>query len=293
MKKTKFLTAIAAVSLAITAMVSNAATVNFNDGDLIVGFTAGGGQGSGQVVLVSLGDVTTLRNLSTPNLSLSNISQILSNTYGSTWYDRTDLYFGAVALFNIDDGSGTITNGDPMQTIYASKTRTTVGTAGSAGSTAWTVGNSGNRNTIANNIINMQDNATSGFNVATADPSNASAAIMNSAGTTWDVYNPPGAGAANNTSFGAALTVTGLGIQQAFSGGTYGTFSGTTIEGAVDLYRILNSNGSSTLAGTVTVQSNGDIGFAAAVPEPSTWALVGLGLFSVLIFRRRSALLNR
>lgn len=287
MKKTKFLTAIAAVSLAITAMVSHAATVNFNQGDLVVAFTTNAGAGAGQSVLVSLGDATTFRDLNTNNFALTNIGSILDNTFGLAaggsvaWYDRTDLYWGAVALFS-SSRQGNVNEGDPDLTIYASKARPSAGTA----STAWTIGSSTNRGNTASQMASM----LGAFDNVTADGSNPAAGIETSNGTSWDHYNPP-AGSANSSFIN--LTSSGLGIEQKFGAGSYGTVAGTAVEGDLDIYRILDTSSAGTRIGSIVVQQNGDVGFVAAVPEPSTWALIGVGLFSVLIFRRRSAVVTR
>lgn len=290
MKKTKFLTAIAAVSLAITAMVSNAATVAYNPGDLVVAFTTNAGTGSGKTVLLSLGDVTTLRDLNTNNFALSNIGSLLDNTFGLAgggsvaWYDRTDLYWGAVALFS-SSRQGNVNEGDPDLTIYASKSRTSVGSA----STAWTIGSQTNRGNTATAMSTM----LTAFDGVTADSSNAAAGVETSNATSWDHYNPP-AGSANS-SF-TNLTSTGVGIEQKFTGSSYGNVGGTDVEGMIDIYRILdtttNANpggvaGTGSRIGSLVIQQNGDVGFVAAVPEPSTWALIGFGLLTVVIFRRR------
>lgn len=290
MKKHKFLTAIAAASLALSAMVSQAALVNYNPGDLVVAFTTNAGTGAGQTVLLDLGDVTTLRDLNTNNFALANIGSILDGTFGigagssTAWYDRTDLYWGAVALYS-SSRQLSVREGDPDLTIYASKSRPSVG----SNSTAWSISLSGNRSTTATLMSTMLTT----FAGQTADGSNANVAIETSSSTSWDHYNPP---VTSNASF-TNLSSTGVGIEQKFAAGSYGTVGGNAVEGMLDIYRILDTTtgaspggsvGVGSRIGSLTVDSTGEVGFVAAVPEPSTWALIGLGLFSVLIFRRRS-----
>jgi hypothetical protein len=271
-KKTMILAA------ALFAIVSaNAATVNYSPGDLIIGFTTNSGTGAGQVVLVSLGSATALRDATTNNFSITTIGVDLEGTFGANWYDRTDLYWGAIGVYN-SVPEGATTNGDLDGTVYVSRARTAVGTAGTKNSTAWNTSNSGD-DTALSGLGAMQTN----FDGQTASDNNANVAVFDKNSVSWDKYNPPVANA--NISFGA-YSSTGLGIEQKFAAGSYGTMLGNDIEGALDLYRNVY-HGSAGYEGTLTINKDGDIGYVVTVPEPSTYALIGLGLGAVLFFRRR------
>lgn len=271
-KKTMILAA------ALFAIVSaNAATVNYSAGDLIVGFTTNAGTGAGQVLLVSLGSATALRDATTNNFSITTIGVDLAGTFGANWYDRTDLYWGAIGVYN-SVPEGATTNGDLDGTVYVSRARGTVGTAGSASSTAWNTSISGD-NSALSRLGAMQTN----FDSQTASANNANAAVFDKNASSWDKWNPPVI--TNGVSFGA-YNSSGLGIQQKFAAGSYGTMLGNDIEGALDLYRNVY-DGNAGYEGTLTINQNGDIGYVVTVPEPSTYALIGLGLGAVLFFRRR------
>jgi len=270
-KKTMILAA------ALFAIVSaNAATVNYSAGDLIVGFTTSTGTGAGQVLLVSLGSATALRDATTNNFSITTIGVDLAGTFGANWYDRTDLYWGAIGVYN-SVPEGATTNGDLDGTVYVSRARTSVGTAGTKNSTTWNTGNSADDQALAG-LGAMQTN----FDSQTASDNNANAAVFDKNNVSWDKYNPPTTG---NISF-VAYSSTGLGIEQKFAAGAYGTMLGNDIEGALDLYRNVY-HGSAGYEGTLTINQNGDIGYVVTVPEPSTYALIVLGLGAVLFFRRR------
>ena len=94
-------------------------------------------------------------------------------------------------------------------------------------------------------------------------------------------------GAAGGASFTNFVSPT-LGIEQAFGGSQ--TVGGNTVVGALDLYRVLNPSSGSTTGtyeGTITLNSSGTLGAVGAVPEPSTYALFGLGAVALMAFRRR------
>ncbi len=93
----------------------------FNDGDVVLGFQATSGEGSGKNVFYRLGSGTDLRDgLVTGNIG--NIGNTLAATFGANWYSRTDLYCGAFGNLNSDSPSGAFgtppVNGDPSRTFY-------------------------------------------------------------------------------------------------------------------------------------------------------------------------------
>lgn len=103
------------------------------NGDLILGFQATGGTGAKTNVFLNLGDPTTFRD-GTNSTSFGNISGVLSDAFGSNWYEREEVRFGAIA--NLSDKIPQIpgafnpalpVKGDPARTIYASRATTTAG----------------------------------------------------------------------------------------------------------------------------------------------------------------------
>jgi hypothetical protein len=83
----------AAVALLGGAMSSQATPFQFNNGDLILGFSATSGTGASRNVFFNFGPAVAHRN--DPNLGTrGNIGATLSFVYGADWYSREDLYFG-------------------------------------------------------------------------------------------------------------------------------------------------------------------------------------------------------
>ncbi|MEI6490913.1 MAG: PEP-CTERM sorting domain-containing protein [Verrucomicrobiota bacterium] len=282
-------------AVAISASQARAAT--YNAGDLIMGFRATGGIGSSSNVLVDLGSAINFRDLGAANLiNITSVGTDLDATFGITagnsvaWYDRTDLSFGVVGVYS-SASSGAVTSGDPVRTLYASQTRTAVGTVGSANSAtpgSPTAISSTNQGTSAGNMISL----ASTFTNQAASGNNTAVAITGAGTNTWTSFT------SGTTDFAAFNP----GVEQTFgngtwSGGTYGSV--TNVEGAVDLYRILNTTSGASPSGTahvgtydatIVINQSGQISAVNAVPEPSTYALFGLGAAAIVFAARRRQL---
>ena len=286
----------AMVTLGVVALTTSARAATYNAGDLILGFRVTGGTGAGSDLLVNLGSSTSYRDLNGSNfLNISNIGTDLAATYGSTWYDRTDLSFGIAGVFtNISEANGgTVNNGDPGQTIYFSKSRTAAGTLGSASST--TTSNYSNTN-MSTASSGMQSLGASTYASATASANNSKVAIVSSAGSTsWTAY----------TSGASDFGVISGGVEQTFASGSWqgGSFGDVTnVEGALDLYRYLQTTTNANPTGiaktgifetSIVIDQTGNLNAivtTAAVPEPSTYALIALtGILYVFVNKRRKA----
>ncbi|HVM59330.1 MAG TPA: PKD domain-containing protein [Verrucomicrobiae bacterium] len=127
MKQTKrthrriILVALAGVALLTPGVHVLAQTVTAQFGDLILGFRASGAPGQSLNLEVDLGSMSNFYGLaagttvSLPALAL----QDLANTYGSSWYTRTDLWWGAIATTG--RASGTPDGHAPVDTLWASR----------------------------------------------------------------------------------------------------------------------------------------------------------------------------
>lgn len=292
--KSKFIALATTVASVIAGASAQAQNAGHNYGDLILGFRATGGQGASSYLLADLGPASVLRDTNV-NLTLANLGSALTAAFGASWFDRTDLYMGAAMAFEFDEfgplggGSGGLNN-DSFGTVYASAKRNIVGTAGSPGSFAWSI-------TPASTL----DAATGAKTSADSFEANGAGAISTIgngvSAIDWDNNNPISAGI-QGAALGGALAG---GIQSVFGAGTFGTLNGIAVEAALDLYRIQGNNdeagtigfgltnmGSSTFEGTLVIDNAGQVSHLVTnVPEPTSMALLGLGVALTGFARRR------
>jgi hypothetical protein len=285
-------------SLAISLSAANAQNAFHNSADLVLTFqNPGGATGAASTVMVSLGNVSTVFR-DGGSFNSINIASTLSSTFGATWYDTTTLWAGAVGFRGTNELAelfpGTT---DPYQTVYVSKARTSVGTAGVANSS------------ISNIPLNAGTGITSGINsVKTQMETVGTTAqfVQATSASFIDDQNPFSSPGVQN----AAYSNIAGGVQGAFGAGNLGSNvlgASGTVELALDLYRIQTRNdvvgqygfgeavNTGAYLGTLTINQGGDVGFSvasAAVPEPSTYAqaAVALAIAAFFIARKRRKL---
>jgi hypothetical protein len=291
MKLKKYFAAalLATAGLALVAPSAKAQNPNNNTGDLLLGFqNPGGTTGSDQTVLVSLGNVQTLYRDATGNsINIINISSLLTNTFGSNWWELTTLYVGALEAHNSGTPTATLLNGDPKSTIYVSSARTAVGTVGSASSPGYSGFGVTALQSVAGDMLAVAGNLEQGG-------SGAALAISTSA-SDFDNYNPVTLGIQ-----GTAYDNIGGGTQYQFGAGIFGVFASVNAEAALDLYRLQAANnktgqygfgnpiGEGEYQGSLVIDQGGNVSFINAVPEPSSMALLGMGVLGLIARRRRS-----
>jgi hypothetical protein len=283
MKTLNKIVSILGLGTALTASTAMAA-FTYNDGDLILGFQASGGTGSGKNVFFNLGSAVALRNGTSMEIK-GNINSTLVSAYGATWYTRTDVYFGVIA--NASAGHATdpdypdyaeAVNGEPNSTFYVS---TPSATAGSG--SLYAGGSYGNSDLT--NAGNTLSNTESLLPTLTDEADGAAILDQSVDAQGWELgwtkYNPfiQGVQGASFDSFNG-------GIQQNFGKGGDATY--------VDIQRVLATNtganptgvvGGGTYEGTLAIGSNGSL---TLVPEPSS-AMLGVAGICLALRRRRSA----
>lgn len=289
--------ALAAGSLAITALSANAANSFYAPGDLVLFFQQEGGTNT---VYANLGNAATLyRGAATgvdvaSNFNFLDINATLVSAFGAGWATDTTLYAGLAAVWGTSSSSTTLQNGDPHRTLYVSSARNSVGTLGSANSTGWDLGLAGDTamSNGATGIATQNNVFENNYNVAQTVSPTSTSGIDNA-----NPFSSPGIQ-------GPAFNAFSGGVQQVGSASTIGAFGGAgTAEFALDLFRIQAKNNIAgqvgngetlrlgTYEGSVTVNTNGQVSFVtSAVPEPSTYALMGVSALVIgFVVRRRRA----
>jgi len=288
MKKRNILPAglLAAAALATLAGRAQAQTVTANTGDLFLGFNEPGvtsdyvvdlGPASYFLTLAATPGTTDITTSDFSGAGLGNIATDLSSVFGSSWYANSSSV-GSNVQWGI---AGTTTSklsssqvfGLPNDTLFFTAAELTPG----SGSTGPAAKGTNAQNTIWTNINNFELNYTGENDTANSSHATVQASTQQDI---WNVYNP------QTNAFGANIN-----IEQP----TSGTYIGPT-NSQLDLYELQptdNGGGSApngTELGSFTLTSSGQLDFtsAAAVPEPSTYATVGLGAAFLLLFRRRT-----
>ncbi len=286
--------ALAAGSLAITIAGASAANTFYAPGDLVLYFQQEGGTNT---VYANLGNAATYRGAGTGaadgvnSLNFLDINTELTSAFGAGWATDTSLYAGLAGVWGTNGTNETLQNSDPHRTLYVSAARNSAGTIGQADSTAPFVGTNTDMTTAASGIAAQNNVLENSYSTAVAVSPTGTSGIDN--------QNPFLAAGVQGVAFG----VISGGVQQR---GTAGTFAasfggGGSVEFGLDLYRIQAKNTivgqvglgealrEGTYEGTIAVGTDGLVSFVA-VPEPSTYALMGLSALVIgFVVRRRRA----
>ena len=294
MKKLVTTALLGLASVALIATNAKAATISPNVGDLILGFRINDatGQGASSNLEVDFGNIATsptLQNMlnlapgQTINLNAATATsgglsvQDLISTYGANWASRSDLVWGVM------DASGrtapSAVNGYPLDTVWADENPTLIPYQSSG--------------------RNLQASASAAYEQ------------MVSPGSAGSIVSFPTSTANSADSVVIDATLSGSWTQQQDPTGStqqFSFFNGNPMDvtegtgGTVDasFYRLVpqalsTQHAPAILLGTFALSNTGVLTYtAAAVPEPSSIGLVGVGFLSligmVVLRRRRSAI---
>ncbi len=297
----------AMASLALCATVAHAASLQNGSttgaGELFVGFTATGGTGAGKSVVIDLGNALAFSNSPTgTTLSLGQYGADLVSTFGSTWYTRTDLSWGAVAAVGSSVPSNIAT--DPTNTIYGSQAVSAFNPAAAPSTTAFNRATNGTQAPVAQRILQNMATGTGGFSQS-ATGSSASNVAIEAAGSTqnWQSWMVGGSNVSGlgNTPFGGFTSEANF--AQSFSSTAVGAAAGSDAVGALDVYRMVRSNATDSEASPTTGTGAGSYQFSLAVdsagivtlgvdsvpvPEPASFgALTSAALLGIGMIRRK------
>ena len=235
-------------------MATRAQTFTYTPGDLLAAFRQSGKPD----LIVDLGSIS---NYQVPYQNSSfNLGSALTSTFGST----SGVYWSVFTF----DGNGTYA---PVNTLFISEPRSNV----SVQNTPPITGTSSSQNLVAGQLGAIADALSPSYGTIIANQV---------------IQLPSGLGA--TTGGDPASYTTALGSSFDFNGTYSQLFENLSSSSATtsDLFQEnpspLHNPGAATFLGTLTLSADGTtLGFTA-VPEPSTWAMVGTGLMSLVAFRR-------
>lgn len=252
-------------ALAVVSIASANASMTYSNGDMILGISQINNANS-LCYEVNLGNISSLLSLSagstlTWNLSTSDIG----SNFGAGWANDSTVSWGVAGIYS---KTASLTVGD---VIYARNTSWVTGDV------QYNVGSS--TSTAAAQIYNMvKGTGNDSFVSLTSTGDDAKGALADSTSNySWQkLSNADGYGSADSNSFSALqMVVTSFDDTNSSSLGLY----------VIDPSAAKDSD--ATLVGNFTLGDDGTLTFAA-VPEPSTYAMIGIGGLAMLrIMRRR------
>ena len=290
MKKTKLLAAglVAAAAAAVLAPSARAQN-SYQTGDLFIGFEE---PGVSSDYVIDLGpanyfiglaatpgttDITTADPNHGGGVGLGNIASDLSTVFGTSWATNSlttgsNVQWGIIGATSNSLGGTTGAGGTfglPKNTLFETSAELTPGTQSSPLPTN-TSGLQGGVNTA---IIGFENNFS-----GSPQTGNSNYAEIQ----TVDAVNDPDSWTGNTPGSEA------FGNHYSIEQPTSGNYIGPT-NSVLDLYELKPQNGGTGVdLGSFSLTSGGDLDFtsAAAVPEPSTYATIGIGAAFLVLFRR-------
>lgn len=248
MKKT-----LLSLTFALSVAASQAATYNIGDtNNIYLGFYSADAV-STKSLLINLG--TRQNVISGFNLDFSSASSIIAQTYGSSWFSSSDVYWSVIgysANANVWAGKADAA-GDLQSTALGATTL-----SGSKYSSIVTA---------INNLMTESVNGTATYDTITSGGNTYQASVVDNSASSFSGY----AGKASPWGTFTQSVITPLGV------------------GGLDIQEWTKSGSSYINQSTIGVitQSGGVI---SVVPEPSTYAMMGVGaLLLIVAYRRKTA----
>ncbi|MGH8046230.1 MAG: PEP-CTERM sorting domain-containing protein [Chthoniobacterales bacterium] len=265
-------TALLGAAMLLLGGHSAKATLTYSAGDLFLGFRATDGQGANKDYLVNIGQASLYApgggsfNLNTVGVTGLAADLSANTLFGSEWNTlRSDDSVVTWAVFGTTyTGAGAFTS--PVLFVTNQRDQSNI----SIQSTPWEQRSNGAQLTTVSKFQQVAGYYKD-FGVAT---------VNDARGTLQDATNASSYGKFTSTGLDFAVWAT---IQ--------GDFSNGTSNSVLDLYRIDPGSSDSVYQGSFRINDSGIVTYTAAVPEPSSVALVGVvaSLVAIIAYRRRKA----
>ena len=273
------LLALAVLSAVALTATNASAALTYSAGNLLLGFRSGGSETYSYIVNLGQAslfrDATTTFNVSIGGVTTGSLGSDLTNAFGSSWSTRTDLYWGIVG--------GLVSNATPdkANTVYVSSATATPGGSTSLANSSAPVQSGyrsqiGSRGTSYTTSNTATPNSTGPANTVGLFQTNADvnswASALGGSGSNTASSNAFNSGFTIEASVGSAANK--LDLYRLIPTGTTGV--GYTAPGSYDI-------------GTFSINSSGTVNYVSAVPEPSTFMMLGLGAVGAgfIAIRRR------
>lgn len=246
------------VAAALCQVAVQAQTFTYHPEDLLAAFREAGSPD----VIIDLGAISNFQQPGATSMNFPGVATAMTGTYGSL----NGIYWSVFTYA----GDSTYA---PVNTLWMSDPRANVNMQ----NTPPTTGTSGQQNNVTGQLGAIVDALSASYGTIIANQ---------------EIQLPSSLGSGNGGD--PASYTTALGPSLDFNG-TFGqnfeNLSSASAATISDLFQQnpspLHSPGTGTYLGDFTLGGNGSFSFAPA-PEPSTWALLGTGLFALLAVRRNA-----
>lgn len=237
---------------ALASFAFGGSAVAADNYDVILGFrTAATGDND---LIINLGDFNTASGFLGGGL-LGNFNSALSSAFGANWNTRSDLYWGAAAA-----STSTLT---PKFLL--------LGNVNGAGYSSMTLANV---SAAAGQVGGL-------YNVGSGLAAGQSMTLSDSQSTSWTYLRSGGGDGSSDIVFGISTTKVSNSLFEQ-------TADFASITGKSTVLMGVTGSGAWTSGGTLSFGSNGDVSFGpTAVPEPSTYGMMGAGALAVAAYVRR------
>ena len=245
------------------------AALPYNDGDILLGFRASGGDGATTDYLVDIGSATQFTGASGQvSVNIGNIATDLTNTYGADWKTRGDL------LWSVSGVQKVVGNGFPLNTMFASRAELTPGTQSIPWTRPTVIGSGGPAGKMQSMAIAGSSGYAAGTTADQTISGNNPKALLQStnAANSYASYQP---GGINTQSLSAFSYFNAAGaIEGSFANGTAGS--------VLDFYKLEPGPGSppAVLVGAFKLDNNGNLTFSTDLSVFAPPATVGVELGS-------------
>jgi hypothetical protein len=251
-----------AAFLILAGSVAASAAVS-TPGNLVLGFRAETGTtGESNNVVIDLGALSSIITDTRNTYNLSGTSSILSTTYGTNWFNRTDLYYGVIA-----NDAYEINGGDDYYQSFASTRLANSGSVTLDAISVYTAQPTFQQFALNNSSTALSSGtisgATRGGGFLTSDY-----LVLDSADSaSWSTLSAAG--------WGGLFTESQDNLVTSYTSSTSALGIYTAAGGLNDFNQ--------TIPAAVYIQS----GYLVVVPEPSTYMLLALSGVALLYIARR------
>jgi hypothetical protein len=246
------------VAAALCEVAVQAQTFTYHPEDLLAAFRKSGSPD----LIIDLGSISNFQQPGAITMNFSGVASALTTTYGG---------LGGI-YWSVFTYAGDSTYA-PVNTLWMSDPRANVNTQNNPPST----GTSGQQNNVTGQLGAIVDGLSVTYGTIIA---NSQIQLPNNLGS-----GTGGDPASYTTALGTGLDFNGT-FEQNFE--NLSSASASTVS---DLFEQdpspLHSPGTGTYLGDFTLGGNGSFSFVPT-PEPSTWAMLGTGLFALLAVRRNA-----